>query len=307
MVINIYTVYIHTNLVNGKKYVGITSCKPEVRWKKGYGYSEKLPIGRAFRKYGWDAFSHEIVYEGLTELEAKEIEIRLISELNTQDPKFGYNICSGGDGVTGWHPTEETKKKISDAMKGRSGSKNSNFGHKWSDEMKAAASDRSKNMLQETRDLISQAAKKRIGELNPFYGKHHNDETKKMLSDYAKNRVGDKNGNFGHKWTEEMKSVARERSKNMPQEARKKISEAAKKRSGELNSFYGKHHSEETKKKIAEGKEKKVDMLDKDMNVIETFQSMTIASKSTGIHIVAISNCCRGKVKTAGGYIWRYV
>ena len=65
----------HENNINGKRYIGITSNNVEVRWKNGHGYSEKLPIGRAIRKYGWDNFSHKILYENLSETEAKRIEV----------------------------------------------------------------------------------------------------------------------------------------------------------------------------------------------------------------------------------------
>ena len=35
----VWTVYMHVNKINGKKYVGITSQKPEERWKNnGIGY-----------------------------------------------------------------------------------------------------------------------------------------------------------------------------------------------------------------------------------------------------------------------------
>lgn len=97
-----------------------------MRWANGHGYSDKLPIGRAIKKYGWENFEHEIVFNDLQENEAKEIEIKLISKLKTQDPEYGYNVCSGGDGVKGWHPSDETKRKISESAKKRIGEKNPN-------------------------------------------------------------------------------------------------------------------------------------------------------------------------------------
>ena len=178
-----YSVYIHKNKSNNKQYVGITSCDPKVRWKKGYGYSDQLPIGRAMRKYGWDGFTHEIIASDLSEIEAKSLEVKLISDLQTQNPDFGYNICAGGEGVTGWHPSSETRQKISEAAKQRCGEKNPNYGHKWTDEMKEIASKRRKgNYSDKTRKKISEAAKKRCGDKNPFYGKSHSEETKELIS-----------------------------------------------------------------------------------------------------------------------------
>ena len=40
---------------------------------------------------------------------------------------------------------------------------------------------------------------------------------------------------------------------------------------------------------------------------IATYKSIKEASKQTGINQGDISCCCRGKYKTSGGYIWKYV
>ena len=48
-----FTVYCHTNKINGKKYIGITSKKPEYRWNNGKGYSTQIVFARAIEKYGW--------------------------------------------------------------------------------------------------------------------------------------------------------------------------------------------------------------------------------------------------------------
>lgn len=54
-------------------------------------------------------------------------------------------------------------------------------------------------------------------------------------------------------------------------------------------------------------KRKPVIQIDPTTNVeIKKFSSMTEASKEIGITYPTISDCCRGKLKTAGGFIWRY-
>lgn len=113
-----WTVYVHINKENGKKYVGITSRDPRVRWANGHGYSTKLPIGRAIEKYGWDNFEHKILYSDIDENSAKALERRLIKEWRTQDDKYGYNVTSGGDGVSGFRHTNESKRKMSMAKTG---------------------------------------------------------------------------------------------------------------------------------------------------------------------------------------------
>ena len=91
-----YCVYVHTNKVNGKKYFGITSQKPESRWENGYRYNSHF--SRAIEKYGWEGFTHEVIISGLTKEEACRWEIALIAQYGTQDPNNGYNIQSGGEG-----------------------------------------------------------------------------------------------------------------------------------------------------------------------------------------------------------------
>ena len=109
----LWSVYVHTNKVNGKRYVGITSQQPEKRWLNGRGYDSHLPIGRAIEKYGWENFEHDILYSDVTEREAKELEASLIKLYSTQDKQYGYNLTAGGDGLSGFHHTDEAKRKMS--------------------------------------------------------------------------------------------------------------------------------------------------------------------------------------------------
>lgn len=106
-----YLVYIHINKANNKKYIGITSSTSEERWRNGLGYSKRQPIiHNAIKKYGWDGFEHKILFENLSETEAKEIERKLIAEYNTTDSAFGYNITIGGDGHC-LYRTEEARQR----------------------------------------------------------------------------------------------------------------------------------------------------------------------------------------------------
>lgn len=51
---------------------------------------------------------------------------------------------------------------------------------------------------------------------------------------------------------------------------------------------------------------KKVIQFDLSNNILNTYNSVTEASKLTKISQPQISNCCNGKAKTAGGYMWCY-
>ena len=111
-------IYVRPNLINGKKYVGQATDlkKRQNDWKcLTQKYAGTL-INRARAKYGIDAFDFEI----LKECDDKELdywEKYYIKELNTKAP-YGYNLTEGGDGCKGYHHLEETKKKISETLKG---------------------------------------------------------------------------------------------------------------------------------------------------------------------------------------------
>lgn len=101
-----WAVYIHISPSN-KYYVGITSMKPiKKRWANGKGYSKNKYFSRAIEKYGWSNFKHIIYAENLTQEEAKKIEISLITQYNSTQNQFGYNITSGGEGAAGLIKTQ---------------------------------------------------------------------------------------------------------------------------------------------------------------------------------------------------------
>lgn len=146
-----YTVYEHVS-EDGKRYIGITSQKLSVRWRHGNGYSKNKHFFRSIQKYGWDSFQHNVIAENVSEEEAKEIEIRLIKEYKTTDPKYGYNTTRGGD--TRQPCPEEVKQKI----------REKNIGRKRSDE---------------TRKKLSEAAKKR--DWGPLTDEHKKKISKSLM------------------------------------------------------------------------------------------------------------------------------
>lgn len=156
-----FIVYKHQNLINNKVYIGITSKKnPETRWRNnGQGYKKQPLFYNAIQKYGWENFSHEIVSSGLTEMEAKKLEEKLIHEYNSTNKENGYNILDSSINqfvsiqerngmfnignnhpLYGKHRTPEEKEKISknhanvsgknNPMYGKYGSDNPNFGRR---------------------------------------------------------------------------------------------------------------------------------------------------------------------------------
>lgn len=92
---------------------------------------------------------------------------------------------------------------------------------------------------------------------------------------------------------------------------RKPSSETILKRA---ESNMGQKRSSQTRKNISKslkGKSKPhlnkiVNQFSLDRNFIKQYESITQASQMSGIGYAVISHCCRGKGKTAGGYIWRF-
>lgn len=93
-----YTIYKHTNKVNGKVYIGLTKCKDLTRrWAGGHGYKQCKFFFSAIVRYGWLNFDHEILETGIqTKAEAAEREKHYVKEYRSRNPRYGYNIQEGG-------------------------------------------------------------------------------------------------------------------------------------------------------------------------------------------------------------------
>lgn len=120
-----YSVYKHT-CPNGKVYIGITRMALEKRWANGKGYNHNAHFSRAIKKYGWDKIKHEVLYTNLTKHEASDKERELIQKYKSYNLKFGYNKDLGGCYCDRF--TKKTRKKMSDAKKGKPGPKISEKG-----------------------------------------------------------------------------------------------------------------------------------------------------------------------------------
>ena len=107
--------YVITNLVNGKQYVGITVNTDQRRREHYSGHGSKL-VRQAIRKYGRENLALEVWYEGDADW-IKAMEYRAIVMLETRAPK-GYNLTLGGEGSVGWRPDENTRQKMSVARSG---------------------------------------------------------------------------------------------------------------------------------------------------------------------------------------------
>jgi group I intron endonuclease len=151
-----WCLYLVTNLTNGKQYVGITNI-PTRRWREHVsGHGSKL-LKQAMAKYGISNFDFDILCY-MPEHTVKQFEAMYIKGLNTVAP-FGYNLTEGGEGSTGWIPSDATRRKMSEA---HSGKNNGMFGKRHTKKARDKISFRAKQ-----RKLMPSENYSRPGSSNP--------------------------------------------------------------------------------------------------------------------------------------------
>lgn len=97
-------IYKITNLVNGKSYIG-QSINIEERWKRHKQARDDFAIHQAFKKYGLDSFSFEVIEECDPSLldEREQFWIQYFDSF-----KKGYNMNEGGSN----HVGQDKGKKV---------------------------------------------------------------------------------------------------------------------------------------------------------------------------------------------------
>lgn len=232
-------IYKITNKTNGKSYIGKTTNlnKRFAQHCSGRGCTKAL--NRAIKKYGKDNFTFECL-ESVAKNTLEELNLFLnnrecyyIKEYNTFIT--GYNCTLGGEGLSGAHPSKETKTKISKALKGHI-------------------------------ESIETRQKKSVSRLG------------KKMSDASR---------------EKCREAFRNRSIESENYRKQRIRETIK----------GKQRDKNIVDKIAIKHKKAVLQFDLKGNFIKEYDSVTSIQVSNPSNI---SSCCKGKSKTAYGYIWAY-
>lgn len=87
-----YKLYVHI-IPDGRRYYGITKRKYlSERWQRGKGYKNNPYFTDAINKYGWDNIEHIVIYDDLTEEEARALEKYFIQWYRTTNKNDGCNI-----------------------------------------------------------------------------------------------------------------------------------------------------------------------------------------------------------------------
>lgn len=155
-------IYKIINTVNNKIYVGkakniynrMLSHRTNLRRKSK---DENRHLINAWHKYGEECFTYEIIEVlQFDENLLREREDYWIVTLDSTNRKVGYNLRR--DSSTGCIVQDETKKKISEKVKGEN---NPNYGNKWTDEQKEKMSKLKKEQYKKGEVKINPEASKK--------------------------------------------------------------------------------------------------------------------------------------------------
>lgn len=299
-----WIIYKHTKKNSNKCYIGQTKQDPERRWRDGEGYlkdGQDTHFSRAIKKYGWNAFWHEIIEDNIQSIDvANDREtfwIRFYDSVQngynsnygggcrewTDESRIKASISHKGKKITGLHllhlqeaarlsaKDPERNKKISDALKGRAFSEEHKF-------------------------KISQNAKNRTGELNPFFGKHHSESTIEHYKKLFGKRVACLETGAAFVSSNEAGRILGIDAANIRSACRLGIQAKIGKK------WFHFYYIDEEMPAFKNNNIKQVYNIDTN----EIFENLIDAGKSVNKSSKLIGMCCRGIVETAGGCHWAY-
>ena len=190
---------------------------------------------------------------------------------------YVFNLGYGID-IKGYDDYDHKLPHLTNCTWGGEGA--SGISHSEETKLKMSESHKGKQFSEEHKQNLSEVRK----------GRHHSEETKKKIGESSKGR---------HHSEETKKKIGESnKGRHHSEETKKKLSESHKE----------KHHSDETKLKLSKKASKKVICI----TTGKIFNSQKEANDYYNVAQSAISNCCRGKLKSAGKLNsmrlkWKYV
>ena len=286
---NNWVLYRHT-CPNGKVYFGITNDLKR-RWcSMGEQYHSCNRFYYAIRKYGWMNIKHDVLIYNLTKEEAGELEKKYIQDNRSTNPKYGYNMTTGGFGcnsISSYTAVDQydlegnficTYKSCKEAAHA--------LGLKSSSQISHACSD----------DLGHKTVK-------GYIFRYHGDKLDLSVLDKPNWKTVYKL-NDCREILEEYKCIAYAALKNNV--AQSSISKACK-NGYRIGGFYWcLAENYDNFKPNPIHNVRKVSQYTLDEKYICTYESLVEASQKTGVNRSSIGMCARGKYMQAGGYVWKY-
>ena len=237
-------IYCIENLVNGKKYIG---QGVNVKKRMFETHPRCVALNSAIKKYSEKNFKRYVIL--YCEPDKKILayyEITCIKIFHSHVTEGGYNIAWGGISAMtgrkhskktkqlmsknnaradlGKHPSDETRRKISDAR------------------LKQKSPMLGKHHSKKTKQNLSKA---NSGKKHPMFGKHPSNETIQKISKATTGK---------HRSDETKRRISKARlGKHLSDKTIQKISEALL---GEKNHMFGKHHSQKAIQKMSDAHQK---------------------------------------------------
>ena len=304
-----WKVYKLTNLCNGKIYIGVTSQIPEKRWCKGKAYHGNPHLTAAIEKYSWENFSHEILEDNLTREQAGELEEYYINKFNTLSSEFGYNKIKGG-----FHDSNMYKDFVIRKLNKKVNKYDleGNFIESYDSLIEAGI----KNNLSSS-DISCCCNKKNFCKTlkNNVYRFADTTDTSEDIYNYINSHGLDKEivqYTLDDEFVAKYKSI-RQASRQLNINSGN-ISLCASGKAKTYKGFIWKYTTEElTEEEIlfrnnkASRNFKNIAQYSLEGKLIEIFLSAKLAQDKTGTDSSSIIKCCRGKQKTAKGFLWKYI
>jgi hypothetical protein len=289
-------IYQIRNLINDKKYIG-QCADTRIRWQRHLarlkiGKHHSLKLQRAYNKYGKDNFNFEVLEENISESQINKIEEGYIFRLDTF--KNGYNCTTGGEGIRG-HGGEDhwlSKPVFQYNLNGH-------LIKKWGN-LKS---------LRLTYPNVTPNRRNRIAGLSSgFLWSYENLSFDQICSAFQY----DIEGNFIQSFWNVAVAV---KILKLPNRSAEGILRAITRNGNSYGfywtkSFFGLKIGSRKADNInpnARKKLKSVSQLDHRNHFLNIFPSLKAACAFLGIERSShISDCCKGKRKTAYGFKWRY-
>jgi group I intron endonuclease len=260
-------IYIITNTINGKVYIGQTRLEdPTERWKAhqtSIASGKGCPaLGNAVKEYGASKFKFEVVIICFDEDRFK-FEREYIKKYNSLVP-HGYNITEGGEGGGNFKGKKHTEETL----------------HKMSESLKAFYADPVRSMKFRSEETI----RKKSESLKRTF---NTPEMKARLSATMLNYH--KNNNF-----------------KVSEETKAKISESLKEYYKTHKQTSNKTRAQVENNFTAKSRKITQYTLDSHI-YLGSYVSIRQASITTGVSVGSIQAVLKGKGKHGGGYFWEYI
>lgn len=293
-------IYVTTNLINGKMYVGQRKIREGWRTYRGSGHA----LRKAIKKYGYQNFDRKIIDIAFNQDELNSLEYYYVKVFGAMNKRYWYNICEGGRcGAAKLYEKEVSLYDVHGVLINKY--KSLTIATKESGDSR----DVIRNNCNGKTKVTQKGHVWRWGD-EPFnkYNIEYNDNPKcRSVDSY------DLSGNFiktyyGEKEAERQTGVSHSSITDCCNGKKSSANDIVWRWQGEpFDKFPVINHIERIKMMHIEKYGISVKQFDLKGNLLNIYNGLHEAERITGVNRANITKCCKGEAVTAGEYIWRYL